>query len=127
MVMPISYKIVSLHRVWDQYVRCFQLRGEQAPGPTTGFGCLTDLGHFAAGCCIFPADRVVLAEFLVTNPEIPMWERHYAVIEMGKAFQTYGHVANKTPIINAHHRGLARALTRAGFKTNGAVCFTGEA
>ena len=29
---------------------------------------MTDEGHFAAGVCLFPADRLEVAKFLVTNP-----------------------------------------------------------
>lgn len=123
--MP-AIEVVSLWRVWDKYIRALQLRSAPTPHPASiGFGVVTDRGDFAAGCCIYPADRCVVAEFLVTNPEIPMWERHQAVVEMGKALLTYCRVANKTPFVNVRHQGLGRALKRAGFATNGAVCFTG--
>lgn len=125
--MP-AMQIVSLWRVWDKYILALQARSSPTPHPASiGFAAVTDQGHFAAGVAIYPADRLVVAEFLVTNPDIPMWERHQAVVEMGKALQTYGLVANKTPMVMVRHRGIARVLTKLGFATNGAACFVGQA
>lgn len=120
------FKVVPLYSVWKEYVQACEVRKFPVPAPPeAGFAVLTDQGHFAAGVCLYPAQRLCVAEFLVTNPEIPMWERHQAVVEMAKAFVTYAAVACKTPWVMVRSNGLARALVRAGFFTNGARCFVG--
>ena len=119
--------IVPIYAVWQQYAKALGTHKAPVPAPTaSGLGYLTDRGDFAAGCCFFPADRLIVAEFLVTNPEIPMWERHHAVVEMAKAFQTHAIGSGKTPWVMVRHRGVARAIERAGFKSNGAVCYHGS-
>lgn len=124
--MPAMH-IVPLYQVHEQYDSAFRKRQVQLPwlrAGTVGFAVVTDRGDFAAGVVIYPAEGLVVAEHLVTNPDIPMWERHQGVVEMAKAFRVYATVANKVPMIMVRHRGLARALMRAGFKSNGAMCFS---
>jgi hypothetical protein len=114
--------IVQLLSVWDKYVAALQARKAFVPAPpSAGVAAMTDEGHFAAGVCLYPADRLVVAEFLVTNPDIPMWERHAGVVAGAEAIVTYGKVSGKTPMFLIHHKGLAKAIARAGFQTNGAV------
>ncbi len=119
------FKIVPIWAAWKEYSLACTLRNINVPQmPEAGFAAMGD-GYFAAGVCLFPAQRLCVAEFLVTNPEIPMWERHQAVVEMGQAFVQYAAVACKTPWVMVRSPGLARALIRAGFFTNGARCFVG--
>lgn len=120
------FKIVPLWSVWKEYVQACEARKFAVPHPPeAGFAAVTDRGDFAAGVCLYPAQSLCVAEFLVTNPDIPMWERHKAVVEMGHAFVQYAAVACKTPWVMVRTPGLARALIRAGFFTNGARCFVG--
>lgn len=120
------FKMVPLGRAWPQYVEACQKRNIPIPAPPeAGFACLTDKDDFAAGVCLYPAHALCVAEYLVTNPDIPMWERHKAVVEMAQAFILYATVSCKTPWIMVRSPGLARALIRAGYFTNGARCFVG--
>lgn len=117
----IPIKIVSLLTVWDQYVAALTKRQAFIPSPSMGVAALTDQGHFAAGVCLYPADRLVVAEFLVTNPDIPMWERRDGVLAGAEAIVTYARVSGKTPMFLIRHRGLESVIKRAGFASNGAV------
>jgi len=120
------FKVVPLWVAWKEYVQACEARKFPVPmSPEAGFAVMTDQGHFAAGVCLYPAQRLCIAEFLVTNPDIPMWERGKAVKEMAKAFLTYAAVSCKTPWIMVRHPALARILLREGFSTNGARCFVG--
>lgn len=113
--------IVQLLSVWDQYVAALQARKAFVPAPAIGVAAMTEEGHFAAGVCLYPADRLVVAEYLVTNPNISMWERHAGVVAGAEAVVTYGRVSGKTPMFLIRHKGLEKAIKRAGFSTNGAV------
>ncbi len=116
----------SLLLVWDKYVAALEARKGFVPAPPLmGVAAMTDQGHFAAGVCLFAADRLVVAEFLVTNPDIPMWERHAGVVAGAQAIVTYGRVAGKTPMFLIRHKGLESAIKRAGFQSNGAVVWVG--
>lgn len=119
------FTMVPLGRAWGQYVEACQKRKAVVPNlPECGFAAMGD-GYFAAGVCLYPARDLCVAEYLVTNPDIPMWERHHAVVEMAKAFLLYATVSCKTPWVMVRSPGLARALIRAGYFTNGARCFVG--
>lgn len=124
--MPVD--IVPILTRWDDYRKALEARGAFVPAPGAGGGiaAITDKGDFGAGCVFFPADRLIVAEFLVTNPEIPMWERHACVVEMARSFQTHAAASGKSAWLMVRHRGIARAIERAGFKTNGAVCYQGR-
>lgn len=120
------FKIVPLWAAWKEYVQACEARKFGVPSmPEAGFAAMTDEGHFAAGVCLYPSQKLCVAEFLVTNPDIPMWERHKAVVEMAKAFVTYAAVSCKTPWVMVRSDGLARILVKVGYFTNGARCFVG--
>jgi hypothetical protein len=119
--MP-NMTVVSLLAVWEKYVLALQARKAFVPAPPSmGVAAVSDRGDFCAGVCLFPADRLVVAEFLVTNPEVHMWERHAGVVAGAQAIVTYGKVSGKTPMFLIRHKGLERAIQRAGFSSNGAV------
>lgn len=119
--MPIQ----SIALNWEKYAKVLQARQVFVPAPTQSGLCYVEDGCLHAGACFFPADRLIVAEFLVTNPDIAMWERHRAVVELGRAFILHAAAAGKTPWAMVRHQGVGRALRRAGFITNGAVCFSG--
>lgn len=109
---------------WPDFEKALRARQAFVPAPTTnGLCAYTDQGHFAAGALFFPADRLIIAEFLVTNPEIPMWERHHAVVDLGRAFILHANASGKSPWIMVRHPGLGRTLARAGYVTGGAVLY----
>lgn len=124
--MPID--IVPILTRWDSYRKAHDAHKTLAPqlGIGGGIAAVTDQGHFGAGVLFFPADRVIIAEFLVTNPDIPMWERRICVLELAKAFQTHAIASGKSAWMMVRHRGLAKVIARAGFSSNGAVCFQGR-
>ncbi len=123
--MPLDIRPIS--QTWSHFEQALRAREAFVPAPTpnglTAFSCPGPEGYFMAGALFFPADRLIIAEFLVTNPDIPMWERHRAVVELGKSFLLHAAASGKSPWIMVRHRGVARALERAGYRTGGAVLY----
>jgi hypothetical protein len=118
-----DFLVVPLASVWKEYQQAAvaqQSKTFPPVPPPAGVGVRTDKDDFACGVCLYPSHfGIVIAEFLITNPEIPMWERHFAVVECAKAIGHYAAGAGLDLWMPIRLDGIKRAVERAGFKSRG--------
>lgn len=117
-----DFSAIPLSMAWADYQKAAQAQKMAfiPSPPPAGLAIRTDKGDFACGVCLFPTTHgVVIAEFLVTSPEIPMWERHHAVVECAKGIGSYAICAGMDLWMPIRIAGIKRAVERAGFKSRG--------
>lgn len=117
-----DFAAVPLATVWKEYQEA--AKAHKMPfipqPPPAGLAVRTEKGDFACGVCLFPTGHgVVIAEYLVTNPAIPMWERHHAVVECARGIGHYALCAGMDLWMPIRIDGIKRAVARAGFKSRG--------
>ncbi len=113
---------IPLSMAWEDYLKAAQ--AHKMPfipsPPPAGLAVRTDRGDFACGVCLYPTNHgVVFAEFLVTNPEVSMWERHVGVVECARGIGSFAKCAGLDLWMPIRLEGIKRAVERAGFTTRG--------
>lgn len=118
-----EFVAIPLSMAWQDYLAAASAQKAKAGPPImppAGLAVRTDRGDFACGVCLYPTNfGIVVAEFLVTNPDIPMWERHGAVVRCAYAARDYSVCAGLDLWMPVRLPGVKRALERAGFKSRG--------
>ena len=113
---PLTVAPLSDH-VWDQYRWCFGTRSLQPP-PRPDAGLFVLHGdRFVAGLSLYgTTGPFVIAEYLVTNPWVPLRVRHDAIRVLLEQSTVYATVNGKNLfwVLRSGHRGLARTLWRFG-------------
>lgn len=118
-----DFVAIPLSMAWQDYVKAAVAQKAKAgppQPPPAGLAIRTERGDFACGVCLYPTNAgIVIAEFLVTNPEIPMWERHFAVVECARGIGAYAKCVGLDLWMPIRLKGIKRAVERAGFQSRG--------
>lgn len=113
---------VPLGLMWKEYQEAaVKQKIEKMPlEPPAGIAIKTDRGDFACGVCLYPTPyRMVIGEYLVTNPDLPMWERHVAVVCAAESIKHYALCSGQDLWFPIRLAGIKKAAERAGLRTRG--------
>lgn len=114
-------------RWWDKYIEICEHRKALVPWATKTALFVAERDELVAGVLIYDTQGPYLFfEHLVTNQTATYRQRHQAVQMMAKEMMSYSRTVGKVPLINVQdsHKGLQRALRRAGLQTTGARTMT---
>lgn len=120
-----DFRAIPLGRCWEAYQKAaVAQKAVQIAQPPGGVAAVSERGDFVCGVALYPTPwNTIIAEHLVTNPELPMWERHAGVIRIAHAARDHAICFNSDLWFAVRHPGLKRTLERAGYKSRGAEVF----
>lgn len=122
-----DFEVVPLGKVWKEYLTAAQKQfgaEPRIPSPDAGVGVEVRDRYFVCGVGLYLTPfRVAIAENLVTNPDIPMWERHQGMRVIGAAMKTWAKVAGVELWLPIRLAGIKSAARAAGFEGTGLEIF----